>query len=77
MLRGCLTGLALALPAGAQTVERLTYVVDAIIDARDQARARAERAPKGDALGKRLEAFAAAMEGQRTDLVSTSRGEGI
>ena len=44
---------------------------------RDQAKARAESLPEGDTLRKRLAAFADAMETERTDLVSTSRGEGI
>jgi hypothetical protein len=45
--------------------------------ARDQARARAQELPDKDALGRRLTAFAEAMEKQRVSLVSTSRGEGI
>jgi photosystem II stability/assembly factor-like uncharacterized protein len=57
-------------------LERLTFVADSIVDARDQARARAEKLPKGDALQKRLSAFADAMEGQRTALVATKEAEG-
>jgi hypothetical protein len=56
---------------------RFTYVVDAIIDARDQARARAEKLPKGDALRTRLERAAAAFETQREALVATKESEGI
>ncbi|MFQ5790346.1 MAG: WD40/YVTN/BNR-like repeat-containing protein, partial [Acidobacteriota bacterium] len=58
-------------------VERLAFVVASIEGARDQARARAESLPEGDTLREGLAAFAEAMETQRTDLVSTSRGEGI
>jgi photosystem II stability/assembly factor-like uncharacterized protein len=58
-------------------LERLTFVVDSIVDARDQARARAEKLPKGDALRKRLEALAAEMEKERAALVATKESEGI
>ncbi len=56
---------------------RLTYVVEAIVDTRDQLRARAEGLPAGDALRKRLEATADAFEKQRAAIVSTKQGEGI
>jgi photosystem II stability/assembly factor-like uncharacterized protein len=56
-------------------LERMTIVVDAITDARDQARTRAEPLPKGDALRKRLDSFAAAMEERRQSLVSVKEGE--
>ena len=55
---------------------QLTFTVERIADLRDQARARAEGLPKGDALPKRLEAFADAMEARRAALVSTKESEG-
>ena len=55
-------------------LERLTYVVDAIIDTRDQARARAEKLGKGDALGKTLGAAADRLDGLRRSLVSVREG---
>ncbi len=58
-------------------VERSTYLIEAITSVRDQAAARAEKLPAADALRKRLEAYSAAMEKQRTSLVATSKGEGI
>jgi photosystem II stability/assembly factor-like uncharacterized protein len=57
-------------------LERMTMTVESIADVRDQARARAEKLPKGDALRKRLEAFAEAMEAQRGALVSVRESEG-
>jgi hypothetical protein len=57
-------------------VERMTLTVESIADARDQARARADKLPRDDALRKRLEAFAEQMEGQRGALVSTRESEG-
>jgi hypothetical protein len=54
----------------------MTFTVERIADLRDQARARAEKVPKGDALRKRLEAFADAMEARRGALVSTRESEG-
>jgi hypothetical protein len=56
-------------------LERLTMVVDSITDARDQARDRAAKLPAGDALGKRVQAFARDMEERRRALVSTTRSE--
>jgi hypothetical protein len=58
-------------------VERLAYLADAIVDARDQARTRAAGLPAADALRKPLEAFADRLEAQRTSLVSSKQGEGI
>jgi photosystem II stability/assembly factor-like uncharacterized protein len=58
-------------------VDRSTALIDAVSGARDQATARAAKLPAADPLRKRLDAFAAAMEKQRTALVATSRGEGI
>ncbi len=49
----------------------------AIADTRDQARARAEGLPSGDALRKRLESVVDAFEKQRAAIVSTKQGEGI
>jgi photosystem II stability/assembly factor-like uncharacterized protein len=58
-------------------LERLTTVVDSITDARDQARARAEKLPAGDPVRKRLDALGMALEEQRKALVSSKRTEGI
>jgi photosystem II stability/assembly factor-like uncharacterized protein len=58
-------------------VERSTALINGIASVRDQAASRAAALPAADPLRKRLEAFAAAMEKQRTALVATSRGEGI
>jgi photosystem II stability/assembly factor-like uncharacterized protein len=58
-------------------VERSTYAIEAITSARDQAAARVAKLPAADALRKRLDAYSAAMEKQRTSLVATSKGEGI
>jgi photosystem II stability/assembly factor-like uncharacterized protein len=55
---------------------QMTFTVERIADLRDQARARAEKLPSGDALRKRLEVFADAMEAQRAALVSTKESEG-
>ena len=55
-------------------LERLTYVVDAIIDARDQARARAEKLGKTDALAKKLSATAGKLDDLRRSLVSVREG---
>jgi photosystem II stability/assembly factor-like uncharacterized protein len=58
-------------------LEDLTFTVESITDARDQARARAARLPVGDPLRKRLEALAETLESQRTALVASKEGEGI
>jgi photosystem II stability/assembly factor-like uncharacterized protein len=58
-------------------VERSTDLIQGIAQVRDQASSRAGKLPAADPLRKRLEAFAAAMEKQRTALVATSKGEGI
>ncbi|MEK7329396.1 MAG: glycosyl hydrolase, partial [Candidatus Eisenbacteria bacterium] len=52
----------------------LTYVVDAIMDARDQARARAEKLGKADALAKKLGTVADRLEALRKTLVTTREG---
>jgi photosystem II stability/assembly factor-like uncharacterized protein len=58
-------------------VERSTDLLQGIAATRDQAADRAAKLPAADPLRKRLEAFSAAMEKQRTALVATSKGEGI
>lgn len=58
-------------------VERSTALIGGITSARDQAAARAAKLAAADPLRKRLDAFSAAMEKQRTALVATSKGEGI
>ena len=58
-------------------VERSTGLIEGITTVRDQAAARAEKLAAADPLRKRLDAFSAAMEKQRTSLVATSKGEGI
>jgi len=58
-------------------VERLAYLVDAIVDAREQARGAAAAVPAKDPLRKRLDALVATFEQQRMALVSSQRGEGI
>jgi photosystem II stability/assembly factor-like uncharacterized protein len=55
-------------------LERLTFVVDAIVDARDQARLRAEKLGNGDALGKKLEAAATKLENLRQSIVAVREG---
>lgn len=57
-------------------VESLTFTVDSFSEARDQARARAEKLPPGDALGKRLVAAADGFERQRVALVASKESEG-
>jgi photosystem II stability/assembly factor-like uncharacterized protein len=58
-------------------VERLAYLVDAIVDARDQLRERAGRLPSGDRLRTQIERQADVMEKERISLVSSKQGEGI
>ena len=55
-------------------LERLTYVVDAIIDARDQARARAEKLGKDDALARKLRVTADKLDDLRRSLVTVREG---
>ena len=55
-------------------LESLTYTVDAITDARDQARARADKLPKTDALAKKLTAAADKFEALRQSLVAVREG---
>ena len=58
-------------------LERLTYVVDAIIDVRDQARTRADKLGKADALGKKLGATADKLDDLRRSLVAVREGGSI
>jgi photosystem II stability/assembly factor-like uncharacterized protein len=58
-------------------VERLASLVVSLDSVRNQARARAATLKPGDDLGKRLEAFAGALDDQRSLLVSMKQGEGI
>jgi photosystem II stability/assembly factor-like uncharacterized protein len=58
-------------------LERLTFVVESITDARDQARARAAARPQKDKLRRTLEALADRLEEQRKALVASKEGEGI
>lgn len=58
-------------------VERFTHLVAEITHGRDQAKARAEKLAKGDALRRKLESLEAALEKQRVALVATQEGEGI
>jgi photosystem II stability/assembly factor-like uncharacterized protein len=58
-------------------LERLTFTVASIADARDQARARGAVLPAADPLRKRVEALADALEAQRKGLVASQEGEGI
>jgi hypothetical protein len=53
-------------------VQRLAYLVDAAIELRDQARARAAGLKPNDRLARRLSAYADTLDGYRTSLVSTS-----
>jgi hypothetical protein len=58
-------------------LERLTTTVESVTSVRDQARARSAALPPSDALRKRLDALADAMETQRKGLVASQQGEGI
>ena len=58
-------------------LERLTFTVESIADARDQAQARGAALPPGDPLRKRADALAAGLEAQRKGLVASQEGEGI
>jgi len=58
-------------------LESLTYVVDAIIDARDQERARAEKLAKTDPLAKKLTAAADQLEALRASMVAVREGGAI
>ncbi len=54
------------------SLEGLTYVIDTLIDVRDQAKARAEEAGGKGGLAKNLEAYADELETFRGSLVSTA-----
>jgi hypothetical protein len=58
-------------------LEQLTFVVDAIIDARDQARSRAEKLGAADALAKKLTATADKLDVLRRSLVAVREGGSI
>jgi len=58
-------------------VERLAFLVDALADARDQAKAASAKLAAKDPLCARLALLADGLEAQRTALVSSQRGEGI
>ena len=53
-------------------LERLTYVIDALTDLRDQARERAGKLPAGHRARREAERWADALEEFRTTMVSTS-----
>jgi len=55
-------------------VERLTFLVDRLIDVQEQARARRERLDERDKLGQRLDDFVEALEKERKQLVATRKG---
>jgi len=59
-----------------QLLGRLTYVVDATIELRDQARQRAAKLPAGDPLRKRVEALADSLEALRQTLVAYKESGG-
>jgi photosystem II stability/assembly factor-like uncharacterized protein len=52
----------------------LSYIVDAIVDVRDQARARAKGLAAGDALGKKLSSVADRLESLRRTIVASREG---
>src|SRR5215467_4225718 len=58
-------------------LEHLTYVADAVVDARDQARKRLAQVNPADATAKNLQAFADSMEGLRSRLVAVKEGGAI
>ncbi|MEK6629146.1 MAG: glycosyl hydrolase, partial [Acidobacteriota bacterium] len=58
-------------------VERLAYLVEAIINLRDQAAAVGKALPDKDVLRPRVQALADGLEAQRKSLVASQRGEGI
>jgi photosystem II stability/assembly factor-like uncharacterized protein len=53
-------------------VQRLAYVVDAVIDLRNRARARADSLGARDGLARRLRSYADELEAFRAELVATS-----
>ena len=55
-------------------MERLTYVVDAALGARDALKQRAEALPKGDSLRKRAETLADELTKFHATLVATGEG---
>ena len=55
-------------------LETLTYVADAVVDAREQGRARAAKLPKGDALAKKLAGWSDQLDALHKTLVTTREG---
>jgi hypothetical protein len=55
-------------------LETLSFIVDAVVDLRDQTRARVEKLPKADGLRKRLGALGDQLETRRKLLVATREG---
>lgn len=55
-----------------EMLERLTYLIDATVDLRDQAQSRAEGLPERNRTRRELEEYADDLESLRTSLVSTS-----
>ncbi len=55
-----------------EMLERLTYLIDATVDLRDQARSRAEGLPERNRTRRELEEYADGLESLRASLVSTS-----
>ncbi len=56
---------------------RLTYVVDNVVDVRDQARDRSAKLAAGSAIQKQVQQFADSLEQIRSRLVATREGGGI
>lgn len=57
-----------------QMQERLAFIADLVTDARDQAKARAEKLSKGDGLAKSLRTFADKLDTLHKTLVATKEG---
>jgi hypothetical protein len=55
-------------------LESLTFVTDAVVDARDQARARGAKLAKGDALGKKLASLGDRLDKIHQGLTATREG---
>ena len=60
-----------------ELAERMTFTVESIANARDQARDRAAKLETRDPLRRRVDALASALEDQRKALVASKEGEGI
>ena len=57
-----------------RNLETLTFVADAVVEARDQGRARALLLPKGDALARKLRAWSDQLDALHKTLVTTREG---